>query len=127
MASAAVKITPMATSVVIVALFCNCQIRTVPSSNAMAAPTSGLTLSNIATPSPGRAMCETTSPARLIRFMSAKLPTSPAASAVSRTRMTEYVSEVVTSELERAVCSGEFDFVSYGDQPPATAGGSDFR
>src|SRR5262249_37292919 len=95
-ANAAVKITPIATSVVIVALFCNSQIKIVPSNNVVAAPASGLTLSNIATPSPGRAMCETTSPARLIRFIKAKLPTSPAATEVSNTSKTEYVSAVVT-------------------------------
>ena len=44
-------------------------------------------------------LCDTTSPAKLIRFIKAKLPTSPAARAVSRIRQTEYVSDALTASL----------------------------
>src|SRR6185369_17447361 len=79
---------------------CKYQIRNVPSSKATAAPISGLILKSIARPSPGSAMCATTSPARLIRFINAKLPTSPAASAVSSISRIEYDSEAFTVEAD---------------------------
>src|SRR5205814_817666 len=68
-------------------------MRIVPRKSATAAPNIGLIFKRKAMPSPGSAMCDTTSPAKLMRFIKAKLPTSPAATAVSRTRMMEYVSE----------------------------------
>src|SRR3989440_8653028 len=89
-------------------------MRIVPRKSAAAAPTSGLMPNNIARPNPGKAMCDTTSPAKLIRFIKAKLPTSPAARAVSRMRQTEYVSGGVTIGLDwdfecRNDCGGRDD------------------
>jgi len=68
-------------------------------------------------------MCETTSPARLIRFIKAKLPTSPAATAVSNTSTTEYVSAIVT--VGQRQVSGGIESLGI-NQPPVNVEVSGF-
>ena len=83
-ARAAANTTPMAASVTRPVACSSCQTRSVPIRSVAAPPTSGLIFSKNATPRPGSARCEMTSPASSIRRISANEPTSPAATAKSR-------------------------------------------
>lgn len=90
-ARAAVKTTPIAVSPEIEECFSICQIRIAPMAKAKPPPISELILIRIATASPGRAMWDITSPARDMRFIRAKLPTTPATPAVRSIRTKEYI------------------------------------
>ena len=78
--------TPIMVSVAIPVLFSSCQIRMVPRIKVTAPPKVGFTLKRMPRPNPGRAMWEIASPAKVIRFIKAKEPTSPAVKAAKSAR-----------------------------------------
>ena len=92
MATELAKITPIVASVESSVFFSRCQMIRHPIRSVNPPPIRGLMLQITASPSPGMAICDITSPARTVRFISAKLPITPAAAAAEIARMNEYVS-----------------------------------
>ena len=64
-------------------LFSSPQTSSVPANSVAAAPKTGSRRNTNPIPIPGKARCETTSAASVMRFNKAKLPTSPAAIAAA--------------------------------------------
>jgi len=79
--------TPIDTSVEKLSFFCNSQISSVPMKSVAPPPSKGLKCHRKAKPRTGNATCEMTSAARIIRFIRAKLPTKPAATANKNARI----------------------------------------
>src|SRR5574341_1980752 len=81
-ASAAENTTPMTASVGTWVLYSSAHTSSVPRNNAAKPPSTGLSCSASAIPIPGSATCEMASEARVMRRITAKQPTRPAATAM---------------------------------------------
>src|SRR5216684_3443637 len=94
-ASATEKTTPVMVSVAILVCASSAQMSTAPKSSVASAPSIGLIRIASAIPIPGSATCEIASAASVIRRITAKHPTNPAAVAIAKESTSELISIVV--------------------------------